>query len=346
MRKLASIQEISAIDPIPGADAIEVARILGWNVVIRKGQFKPGDIVTYCEIDSLLPEREEFEFLRKNCFVNNYGFKGFRIRTAKLRGQISQGIAFPLDILPNGQAYYIGEDVTELLGIQKYEKPIPMPARAMIRGNFPAFIPKTDEMRIQAVPRVLERNAGKQFYVTEKLDGTSMTVFRDAETGMHVCSRNMDLKPDYVHKWNGSSYWHYAVSHGLEELLKTLGNVALQGELIGPGIQDNRYQLQDYQYRVFNVYDIENGRYMELQAMLDMVEAFGLGKDFLVPHVSEIELSHSVDDLIEMAKGKSTLCDRPREGLVFRAIPESIDQELGRLSFKAINQDFLLKYQE
>ncbi|MCK9569737.1 RNA ligase (ATP) [Candidatus Pacearchaeota archaeon] len=345
MRKLASIQKIDRLKAIDGATNIEVADILGWHVVVKREEFAKDDPVVYIEVDSLLPEKEEFEFLRKNCFVNNYGFKGFRIRTSKLRGQVSQGIAFPLDILPEGH-YDLGDDVTDIMGIQKYEKPIPMPQKAMIRGNFPAFIPKTDEMRIQVVPQVLLRHSGKTFYVTEKLDGTSMTVFRDAETGMHVCSRNMDLKPDYVHKWNGSSYWHYAIEHGLEELLKSLGNVALQGELLGPGVQGGKYQLNELQYRVFNVYDIDNHRYMESQAMNDMVEAFGLGKDFLVPYIGEITLSHSVDNLIDMAKGKSMLCDRPREGLVFRSLPESTDPDLGRLSFKAINQDFLLKWGE
>ena len=344
MRKLASVQKIERIDPIEKADSIEAATILGWHVVTRKGEFHPGDIVAYCEIDSLLPEKPEFEFLRKGCFVDNYGFKGFRIRTIKLRGQVSQGIVFPLSILPEGN-YPVGEDVTELIGIQKYEKPIPMPSRAFIRGIFPAHIPKTDETRIQAIPGILDRHRGKTFHVTEKLDGTSMTVYRDPETGLHVCSRNMDLKPDYVHKWNGSSYWHYAITHNLEELLKSLGNVALQGELIGPAIQGDKYNLKDLQYRVFNIYDIDNNRYVEYQAMLDMVDSFGL-KDFLVPSIGEIDLSHTVDELVEMAKGKSILCDRPREGLVFRAIPEQNDPSIGRLSFKAINPDFLLKWGE
>jgi RNA ligase (TIGR02306 family) len=92
MRKLASIQRVNAVEPITEADAIERIRILGWYVVVRKDEYKVGDLVIYCEVDSILPDRPEFEFLRT---------RNFRIRTIKLKGQVSQGICFPLSVLEN-----------------------------------------------------------------------------------------------------------------------------------------------------------------------------------------------------------------------------------------------------
>lgn len=133
MRKLASLQIVSVAEPIPNADAIERLRILGWWVVAKKGEFQPGDRVVCCEIDSLLPERAEFEFLRANCFkpaqMDNGAIvqrAGFRIKTVKLRGQVSQGICFSPSILPAGTVAEIGDDVTGTLDIIKYEPPIPM----------------------------------------------------------------------------------------------------------------------------------------------------------------------------------------------------------------------------
>jgi len=188
VRKLASLQKIRELNEIKNADRIESAKVLGWNVVVRKGDFKVGDLCIYVEIDSILPERKEFEFLRE---------KKFRIKTRKIRGIISQGIAFPLSILNNffdkisiqrdamtneinsilatkaGKQFElkIGDDLTELLGIKKYEPPIKIDLTEKIKGDFPSFIPKTDEPRVQTIPEILERYKGHKFYITEKVDG-------------------------------------------------------------------------------------------------------------------------------------------------------------------------------
>jgi RNA ligase (TIGR02306 family) len=172
-RKLASIQKVLDIQPIPGAEAIECLTILGWKVVAKKGEFKIGDLVVYCEVDSILPEEDEFKFLEK---------VHYRIKTIKLRGQVSQGIAFPLSIL-DGRAelphdpHAEGDDVTELLEVTKYEPYVPAQLAGLAKGSFPEFLHKTDETRIQAVPGVLYRHQNKKFYVTEKIDGSSMTVY-------------------------------------------------------------------------------------------------------------------------------------------------------------------------
>ena len=183
MRKLASVQTIAATEPIPNADAIVRARVLGWWVVVKKGEFAPGDRVVYCEIDSLLPERPEFEFLRASSFkpaVTDGDTvvtpAGFRIKTVRLRGQVSQGICFPMSILP-AIPFEDGADVTELLGVRKWEPPVPVGMKGRVKGPFPGFLPKTDETRVQVLEPVLARHRFKTFAVTEKLDGTSFSAW-------------------------------------------------------------------------------------------------------------------------------------------------------------------------
>ena len=190
-RKLATVETILDIQPIEGADAIEVAMVRGWKIVVKKGDFKVGDLCVYCEVDSLMPRKPEYEFLAP---------RGYRIRTIKLRGQISQGIAFPLQILPRdffapGQKIVpvAGLDVTDALGVIKYEPPVSVQLAGLVKGSFPGFLPKTDEERIQNIPWVLEKYPTVDFYATEKLDGSSVTLYlNNGEFG--VCSRNLELK--------------------------------------------------------------------------------------------------------------------------------------------------------
>ena len=194
----------------------------------------------------------------------------------------------------------------------------------------------------------IETNRHHNFFANNILiHNSSMSVYLDPETGLHVCSRNIDLAPDHDHKFNGTAYWDYCIQHDMEDVLKTLGGtISLQGELFGEGIQGNKYKLKGLHYRVYNFWDMTNHCYLEQEVMKDTVEAFGLGSDFLVPQLGQITLNHSVSDLLSMATGKSTIADVLREGLVFRSIPEQTDFEIGRLSFKAVSPEFLLKYGE
>lgn len=341
-RKLASIQRIESISEIQNADAIEVATILGWHVVVKKGEFEPEDMVVYIEIDSVLPETPKFEFLRKCCYIDKNGFTGFRIKTAKMRGQISQGIIFnPIDVLPVGTTIYVGQDVTYDLGIVKYDPPIPAQLSGLAKGNFPSFIPKTDEMRIQAVPNVLNRHRGKKFFVTEKLDGTSTTYYmNDGEFG--VCSRNLELKPS-----DSNTFWQIESTYGLKDALEESGgNYAIQGEVIGPGIQKNKYGLKSPELKIFSVYDISEGRYLSIYSMRSFLRRLGFDEFNLVPCLGSITLDHSIDELVDLSEGQSSLFQTQREGIVLRPTKEQNDIELGRLSFKVINPKFLLKHGE
>ena len=347
MRKLASIQTVNAAEPIPNADAIERIRVLGWWVVVKKGEFAPGDRVVYCEIDSLLPERQEFEFLRPSSFkpARDEVAAGFRIKTVKLRGQVSQGICFPLSILPPGAPADDGADVTDLLGVRKWEPPLPVGMGGKVKGGFPGFLSKTDETRVQVLEAVIERHRGKTFYVTEKLDGTSFTAFlKDGEFG--ICSRNLWMDEADDTNLLARVARRLKLEEGLRAVMAKRGfQPAIQAELIGPGIQGNKYALKEVALRVFNVFDIGAYRLVDHATMLDVVRELGLEA---VPQLGTVVLNHTVDELVAMSEGTSVLNPKAqREGVVLRPLAEEHDADLGgRLSFKAINPKFLLKYDE
>ncbi len=328
MRHLASIQKIKALESIPDADAILKATVLGWQLVVKKDEFQVGDLCIYCEIDSLMPERPEFEFLKP---------RNMRIRTVRLRGQISQGICFPLSILPSDVEIEEGVDVTELLGIIKYEPPIPAQLAGMAKGLFPSFIPKTDETRVQVLQELLDKYAGETCFVTEKLDGASVTYFfRDGQFG--VCSRNLELieTPE-------NTMWKLARQLDIEEKLRALGrNIALQGELIGEGIQSNLYRLRGQKVYFFNVFDIDAHCYLDFEEWQEMILSLKLEHVPILEH--NFTLINDIQELVQKSQGRSVLYDIHREGIVIRPLKEKNDM-IGRVSFKAINPEFLLKYE-
>lgn len=338
MRKLASIQKIKALEQIENADAIEKATVLGWQLVVKKDEFKVGDLCVYCEIDSLMPDKPGFEFLKP---------RGMRIRTVRLRGQISQGIAFPLSILPPMEQVKEDMDVTELLGITKYEPPIPACLAGKVKGKFPSFIPKTDETRVQVLQKVLDKYKGEQCYITEKLDGSSATYYiKDGEFG--VCSRNLDLLED-----DSNSFWKVARLLNIEEKLRSLQmNIALQGELVGEGIQDNKLKLKGQTVYFFNAFDIDQFKYLDYEAFKNLMDTLELKT---VPVIDTCACLHNdIDVLVSAATRKSLINENVwAEGIVVRPIKERIDLLLscenfnnGRVTFKVINPEFLLKYGE
>lgn len=337
MRKLASIKKIDAVIPIENADAIECAVVGGWKVVIKKNEFKPGDLAVYCEIDSWIPN-EIAPFLSKGREPREFeGVIGERLRTVKLRGQISQGLLLPLSFVqgsvPNPhQRVMEGEDVTELLGIKKWEMEIPTQLAGLVKGNFPTVIPKTDQERVQNIVFEINNSKGKFFEVTEKLEGTSMTCYLlDDEFG--VCGRNLDLKRE-----DKNSLWATAIREKIEEKIRATGknNIAIQGELVGPGIQGNIYKFSKLEFFVFDVYDVNKGEYLNPMDRQNLIKEMGLNH---VPVLeNNFELNHMVDDLITKADGKSVIGNKVqplREGIVFKEMN-------GNMSFKAISNKYLL----
>jgi len=331
-RKLASIRKISDLSPIEGADKIELATIDGWKVVVAKDvNHTIGDLIVYCEVDSFLPIEPEFEFLRKTSYKKmSDGREGFRLKTIRLRGQISQGLILPLSVFGDfGWTAYEGIDVTEKLGIVKYEPPIPAQLSGMVKGNFPSFLKKTDEERVQNLSKEFESYKNEEFYVTEKLDGSSVTYYVKDEV-FGVCSRNLDLLED-----ENNSMWKFASETGLRDRMVKLGkNIAIQGEIIGEGIQGNPYQRIGQTVRIFNGFDIDKYDYLSLSELIELVKTLEVKT---VPILDlDFTLPDTIDELLLTAEGKSILnIKTEREGLVIRSHDRKI-------SFKAISNKFLL----
>lgn len=368
MRQLATVQRIINIAPIDGADAIEKATILGWECVIKKSDgLKEGDLAVYLEIDAVVPPVEPFLFLAE---------RKYRIKTIKLRGQISQGLCLPLSFFPQIKNPHEGQDVTELLGVTKYDpeaaeenrrglrqrnvstKPNPLREFFMSfrwfrnlhrklypqdRRGWPEFIHKTDETRLQNMPHVLAME-DKTFYAGEKCDGSSATYFvtfhrilfwKVATFG--VCSRNLYLKVKHSCPW-----WNVADQHQIKEkLLKVGKDICIQGEIVGPGVQGNKYNLSNLTLWVFNVWDIKAQRYYTWPELIEFCETYGFTH---VPIVYQnVKLFKTVQEHVEDANGFSALNPKVlREGLVWRSANNMPNG--APISFKVISPKFLLKH--
>ena len=289
----------------------------------------------YFEIDSWIPH-ELAPFLAKGKEPRVFeGIEGERLRTVKLRGQISQGLLLPHDIVWDKNMFDFnrfeeGDDVTELLGIQKWEAPLSAQLAGVARGNFPSFIRKTDQERIQNLKREIQEYIGDAFVVEEKLDGSSMTVYLyDGEFG--VCSRNLNLKES-----EDNTFWKVARELNLEAKLSSLGrNIAFQGELIGPGIQKNPYKLVTHEFHIFDVYDIHESKYLDPSSRRKIVDGIGL---INVPMIVEYySLPTTIDEILNVAAGKSLLSlGVDREGVVIKHMYK-------QFSFKAISNEWLLR---
>lgn len=335
MRQMATIRKIEEIRPIPDADKICSYRVGGWWVVDSIGKYSVDDLVVYCEIDSFIPH-EIAPFLSKGKEPREYeGVKGERLRTVKLKGQISQGLLLALEPTCSmiESILFEGLDVSFPLNIKLYEPPIPAQLAGLIKGNFPSRIPKTDEPRIQNLSKELEEWKVKKYNweVTEKCDGSSMTVyFLDGEFG--VCSRNLDLKLD-----PNNTFWKVAIANNFEEKLRSCGkNIAIQGELVGNGVNGNIYKMTEHKFYLFNIYDIDKGEYYTPDDRLKFSVENNIDH---VPTFMNICLENvSVDNLLQMAEEKSLINHSvEREGLVFKCVEDP------SISFKAISNKFLMK---
>ena len=326
---MATVRRIDAINPIPDADSIECAVLGGWKVVTKKGEYKPGDLAVYCEIDSWIPN-ELAPFLSKGEPKEYNGVKGERLSTVRLRKQLSQGLLLPLVCLGR-LIVKEGTDVSEELGIRKWEAPVSPQLAGQVKGTFPSQIPKTDQERVQNLKRELENYDSVFFEVTEKMEGSSMTCYLiDGEFG--VCSRNMDLKRD-----ENNTFWKVAIEEDIEQKLRAYraDNIALQGELIGPGIQGNIYNLISHHFKVFDVYDIQEGYYLLPEDRKTFVDAMGLKH---VPVLgTHLLVDPDIDSILLAAEGKSLLNpNQEREGVVYKSMNS-------QFSFKAISNKYLLK---
>ncbi|MDR2424697.1 MAG: hypothetical protein LBD59_08240 [Prevotellaceae bacterium] len=331
MRSLVSIRRVKAIMPIADSDFLEAAQVMGWQCVVKKGTFKPNDLGVYFEVDSFLPENERYEFLRASSFRDNVdNGKGFRIRTMKMRGQLSQGLLLPFSDFPELAAFNEGDDVTEQLGVKKWYIPETAADGGTIIGERPYGIPASDEIRIQSATELIDELHDKPYYITTKMDGTSCIVyFIDGKIG--CCSRNKEIKDE-----DDALYWMPVYKYGLKEKLVRYGkNIVLTGEICGPGIQKNRLRLPEYQWYVFDVKDWDSGTYFPYDEALEICAALGLQTVPLEERGDNF--AYSLDHLLEKARGKYP-SGLDKEGIVVRYLnkPKAI-------SFKVLNNDALLK---
>lgn len=342
MRKLASIQKVVSVSTIPGADRVEKIQVLGWQLVSRKGEFQPGDYCVYLEIDSCLPDTSTFSFL----WPDGKRPDNFRLRSKRMRGVLSQGLALPVSVLPESCHIIEGLDVTTQLSVTKWEPASTSGARE-IAGNFPTHLfNKTDEIRLQSVPEVLDELRGVECYAAVKLDGQSLTYAKHCDSEgetRFVCTRNYALKDI-----EGSPHWDMARKLGIFEKMPT--GFAVQGEFIGESIQGNRLGIRGKAFHAFQIFDISKQAYLDFADFKEFCSRYSIPT---VPVLWVKPLDMNLEAALAAADG-SYDSGHPREGIVVRPTQERnsavIANYLGaieaRASFKVINNAFLLKIGE
>lgn len=351
MKDLATIQRVKNVRIHPNADALDIVQVLGWQVVTKRGEFKEGDLVVYVAIDTVLPEKPEFEFLRN---------KHFRIKPIRLRGEESAGICFPIDILPNymratGAFPYDvpsfgcptqetriveGIDVTPDLGIKKYEKPMPPELAGQAHGGLPGFLIMTDEDNLRTYPDAVPELWGRPFYITRKDDGCSGTYFiKDGTFG--VCSRKIHLKESET---NG--FWRMARKYDIEAHLRRQfpgKDIAIQGEIVGPGIQENHLGLTEMEFHFFNLFEIVSRQYLGFKDLVKFCH------DTCIPMVHTIEegvsFGYTIEELVTIATSQKYYFDKdktsPAEGIVIRPMESFTSRVLKKAwSGKVLNPLF------
>lgn len=333
MNDLATIQKIKNIRPHTNSDNLELADVLGWQVVVKKNEFKVGDLCVYIVTDTVLPDNPTFEFLRN---------KNFRIKPIRLRGQASNGICFPLSILDDSAlegvagAWYEGTDVTDLLGVTHYEKPVPTQLAGKMEGYLPGFLIMTDELNLRTYPDALKELVGKPYYISRKDDGSSGTFFiKDGVFG--VCSRRIHLKED-----PNNGFWKMAIKYNVEKSLREVfpdQDIAVQGEVVGPDIQDNHLGLKEMEFHVFSLFDIKTRSYLDYQTLklfcdkshTPMVDVIEIGMDF----------QRDLNSLIELANDLKYWNGSPAEGIVIRPLVPFHSEVLNKpWSGKVINENY------
>lgn len=365
-RKLVTIQQITAITDIPGADLVAVATIQGWQVIVKKTEFKVNDLCLFYEIDSFLPLEPRYEFLKKTTKFD--GKEGYRLKSIKLRGVLSQGLALPLSMFPEITTTKLDFDYSSQLNVIKYDneqqeyaqKPGLKSGKA--RGSFPSQIPKTDQPRIQNLVTYFSTMTDEEFEETLKLDGSSMTCYKIAyiptrwekfksffgfkyqDNHFGVCSRNLELKrtannvqtfdnQGKISVYDQSDFWATAIKYDLESKLPV--GYAIQGELIGPRIQANHEKVSELEFYCFDVFNINTGSYLLPQ---DRREFCALHN---IPHVPVISthstpLQLGLEDLLKHVEGQSMNPGTVSEGRVYKHVSKPI-------TFKAISNLYLLR---
>lgn len=365
-RKLVTIQQVTAITDIPGADLIASATIQGWQVIVKKSEFKVNDLCLFFEIDSFLPLEPRYEFLKRTTKFD--GKEGYRLKTMKMKGTLSQGLALPLVMFPEITSPQQDFDYSKLLNVIKYDNEQqeysqkPGLKAGKPRGSFPLFIPKTDQERIQNLTHLFTTHQDHEFEETLKLDGSSMTCYKvykplsflakvlswfgKPQPTHHfgVCSRNLELSREAnqvttfnnqgkTSEYNQSDFWKTAIKLDIESKLPI--GYAVQGELIGPKIQANHEKVTALDYFIFDVFDIEAGMYLLPKERQDFCKQYNL-KHVPITNENFKPLSLTLEELLKHVDTESMNPNTVSEGRVYKSLTS-------QLSFKVINNKYLLK---
>lgn len=335
--KLATIEKVLDKKPIDGADKIELVTVLGWNVVTKKDEYQIGDLCCYIPIDTTVnPTREYFKFLAGKKDPN----KRIKIQTIKLKGVFSQGLLIKPTVLEDSSKYVEGDDVSELLDVQKYEKENIINqitgVSAQVNIPFPTnIISITDEDNFRTKFKCYDEFLNENVYVTLKMDGSSMTIINN-NTEQYVCSRRLVLD-------KGAVMYQYVERENILDRIKDY-NIAIQGEFCGPKINNNRMELKDYKYYVFNIKNLDNNKLLEWNEMIEFCKKVKLD---LVPLLDtfKFESIHDITYFQDFANKVNYITPMnkkvPGEGIVIRPIQPKWSNELNKyLSVKIINQNY------
>ena len=334
-RKMVTVEEVVDVQPVPNADALDLVTVRGWNVVVKRDEMALGDKVLYFELDSFLPISDKrFAFLAprgtRKVLVEGEELSGHVLRTVRLRGQVSQGLVLPVEDFPEVAQCGIGEDVSSLIGVFKYEKPIPSSITGRTEGAFPLeFAPKTDAERVQNLARNFDMLKGHEWIASEKVDGSSTTIINDGGN-IRICSRNWEQKVD-----EDLPAFIAAQRQGIIEAMEP--GMVVQAEIAGPGIQQNRLGLTDITLFVFNV--LKDYKYLPRAEWPDDLQKNA------VP-IYPLDFPESVSEAVAQVDGIKSRINPQRlaEGVVWHTVDGTTFQCLGmRDGFKAISNKFLLK---
>jgi len=351
MRKLVTIRKISAKYQIEGADLIELVQVDGWQCIAKKGEFEVNDLCVYFEIDSFLPLEEKYSFLKKTTKFE--GRDGYRIRSMKMRGVISQGLALPLSFGFKydhiNDPWTLDKEVTEVLGVVKYDNAQSnydqKVGNSSDRSNkFPSFIPKTDQERVQNLTSYFTSMKGHAFEESLKLDGSSMTCYKvkdpkwydkllfwlEPSTKFGVCSRNLEVEME-------SAFGKAAIKYNIEKQLPV--GYAVQGELVAPKIQTNHEKVSEAEFYVFDIYNITEQRYLtptERYKMMDTTLS-GLLHTPIVEKSIKVFDVYDLQSLLKRVEGQSMNPGTISEGRVYKSLTNP------NTTFKAISNKYLLK---
>lgn len=341
-RRLVTIETLTRVEPIPGADAIEAAQVRGWTVVVGKGQFAPGDRVVYIEVDAALPlDDPRFAFLGERSTRQFAGRAVHVLKTARLRGVYSQGIVFALADFPELADAPAGADLDALVSVTKFEPPPPSGMAAL--GPFPGFLQKTDAERVQnldeAAWEFIQGQRGA-WLPTEKVDGSSLTAWRTADGVLHIAGRNWELDPD-----KAGAHGVAVTRHELSEHLEP--GQWLQAEVAGIGVQGNPLQLPVTRLVAFGLGTFDAAApAIATTARTPRHQWPGWAAQIAAP-VCDLELPATITEAIDQVERLKSLVSpgRDAEGVVWtHADGTAIPGLDGRAVWKSISARYLTKH--